>query len=409
MVALVGALACSAPAAEERGAAQASAPAPDPALAERCARAIGHVSALVRGVGEMSPQEAAIVAAIDQASRGRCEGEGLSEAELACILAVDDPRALGALRGCPAIAARRPSWLVLPPSAEELAGIEAAMAPPAGPIRGPVAFTQLVSDGVTTCGLDPAGALACWGSRAILPEGTGFTKIGWGWHLCGLERGAHLRCAPASRGDDLAALPGDALVDFAEGPRHGCGIRAADGGLTCWSEDPEDAIAPPEGAYVEVVAGVGYACARTAAGEVRCFGRGAPGPVPPGRYSALAGGLFAACGLVEGGRVQCWDTSRTHLAGATQRALRALSCGERHCCGAGLDDGALACWGETPTDEAPPTGRFVAVLASYRHSCAVSEGGETICWGENDAGQLGVPRRVGEHAWRSPIPVLPGR
>lgn len=61
-----------------------------------------------------SPGDVATLSHLEQITLPVCKAEGLSEAQRSCILAAKSDADLPALARCPAIAARRPSWLVIP-------------------------------------------------------------------------------------------------------------------------------------------------------------------------------------------------------------------------------------------------------------------------------------------------------
>jgi len=82
----------------------------------RCQQAVPHVIRMAAGNGPISDGERAVIAAAEKASIERCSAEGLSEDQLRCILAVGSPdELLTKLPSCPAIVAKRPSWLTVPP------------------------------------------------------------------------------------------------------------------------------------------------------------------------------------------------------------------------------------------------------------------------------------------------------
>jgi hypothetical protein len=57
--------------------------------------------------------------AIDQIEKltvASCEKEGLSEAQLACIEGMTSFDDMHRITACPAIAAKKPSWLIVPPA-----------------------------------------------------------------------------------------------------------------------------------------------------------------------------------------------------------------------------------------------------------------------------------------------------
>ena len=86
-----------------------------------CARATRHLTLTIAsaGGGAPSPAERTVMEASSSMAAAQCRAEGLTAAQADCILAVGSMEELMALETCPAIAARRPSWLVLPPSAAD--------------------------------------------------------------------------------------------------------------------------------------------------------------------------------------------------------------------------------------------------------------------------------------------------
>jgi hypothetical protein len=83
----------------------------------KCEQAVRHVTfALIPADAESQPgeDERRIMEIATRMAIVKCESEGLSEAQAACILGaktVDDLLALGE---CPAIRDKKPSWLILP-------------------------------------------------------------------------------------------------------------------------------------------------------------------------------------------------------------------------------------------------------------------------------------------------------
>lgn len=85
----------------------------------RCQKAVGHVTRLLTAAEPHSEGERAAMGGIALASLARCEADGLNEEQLQCILSAGTPQALMELGKCPAIAAKQPSWLTLPPALED--------------------------------------------------------------------------------------------------------------------------------------------------------------------------------------------------------------------------------------------------------------------------------------------------
>jgi hypothetical protein len=80
-----------------------------------CQRAVHHVATDLmtpRGLRPPAEEEAEVIRQIETMSVSTCEREGLSAAQLACILAARTAEDFPALLRCPAIAERRPSWLI---------------------------------------------------------------------------------------------------------------------------------------------------------------------------------------------------------------------------------------------------------------------------------------------------------
>lgn len=90
----------------------------------RCEQSVGHMFAVVQAPlangAQLAPMEKAVMEAAVKTSMATCRSEGLSQEQADCILAVKDVPGLATLRSCPAIVAKKPRWLILPPTEEEL-------------------------------------------------------------------------------------------------------------------------------------------------------------------------------------------------------------------------------------------------------------------------------------------------
>lgn len=82
--------------------------------ADRCTRGVEHVFNLTLLVGKPSADEQRAMDAIKQQSLTQCRSEGLSQAQLDCILATKDIASMSNLEDCGAIKAKRPGWLLIP-------------------------------------------------------------------------------------------------------------------------------------------------------------------------------------------------------------------------------------------------------------------------------------------------------
>ncbi|MBC7897014.1 MAG: Ig-like domain-containing protein [Cytophagaceae bacterium] len=131
-------------------------------------------------------------------------------------------------------------------------------------------YAQLTAGAAHTCALTSTGAAWCWG-------------LGNSGQLG--NNAASIQLSPVA-----VQAPGVAFVELAAGAFHTCG-RTAAGAIWCWgqndvgqvgSNNAADALiaVPVQGApppFVELVSGGGHSCARTAAGDVWCWGSNGEG------------------------------------------------------------------------------------------------------------------------------------
>jgi alpha-tubulin suppressor-like RCC1 family protein len=139
-------------------------------------------------------------------------------------------------------------------------------------------------------------------------------------------------------------------------------------------------------AFVEIDAGAGHVCARTARAEVFCWGSNAQGQIgSPGRE--------------ERGRVY----PPRHVSVPGETTVIAIAVGASHSC-ALTRNGALFCWGSdaggqlgsgrnVDVEESPLRSQwrlvFHAISAGGYHTCGLTPDGEVYCWGDNQFGALG--------------------
>lgn len=205
-------------------------------------------------------------------------------------------------------------------------GVDASLTPVPTPVAGDLRARAITAGLDFTCALGSDGAPWCWGSnvdRVLLDD-------------------APMRCG------DVNPLPCSPV------PR-----RVAAGH-----------------AFVDIAAGTGHVCARTAGGEVHCWGADSagqlgPGAGPPpkrvsagttGRFAALASGGVQTCALVEPGMVYCWGRDRLASADlpAPAEGVRRLA-----------------------------VPRATAVTVGGNHACAIATSGAAFCWGDSALGALG--------------------
>ncbi len=268
------------------------------------------------------------------------------------------------------------------------------------------------------CGLGPA---------AVAAVGTG------DYHVCAVSEGGVVRCWGAP---DYGRLGQPGYDDYDD-------VIGDDEPPSDW-----DAVDVATDA-IDVVAAGNHSCVLRAGGQVRCWGANGSGQlgyghtdsigddeppadagdVPlPGPVASLAAGGTHTCAVLEDGGVVCWgnnDSGQLGLGnvdrvgddetvdGTTGRvalpgAAVELAAGSAHTC-ARLEGGDVICWGrqqegqlgtgdvdalgddETLAGVGPIAlgGKAIDIDAYHDHTCAVLEDGGVRCWGSGSSGKLG--------------------
>lgn len=255
------------------------------------------------------------------------------------------------------------------------------------PVDGGHRFTQLVAGTVHACGLDLAGQAWCWGTNRVGSLGGAATDT--------------CQDAPCSR-VPIAAAGALRFVALAAGGEHTCGLTAG-GAAWCWGNN-----------------------------NFGQLGGGVPGNSTPAvavaggqNFARLAAGPNSTCGLEADGTAWCWGRNDFGQIGDGSAADRdvpvrvgggvkftSLALGNQHSCGIATDGGAW-CWGNnlntfgngTQTGGQLGTGNTSASLVPVKvagsvafstlstrrfTTCGVSTAGRAYCWGDNEAGELGL-------------------
>lgn len=301
-------------------------------------------------------------------------------------------------------------------------------------------WAQISTGNTHTCGRTSGGGVTCWGHNHKGQLGNGTTD-------------------PTIR-PGLMAVLGVNAIDIAADGQHTCAVRS-DGTMRCWGsntggqlgngENTEDPT--PRPVYVntltdatQVALGSNHSCALRASGQVSCWGINSQRQVGTGSTASyirspatlpditdavqVSAGNGSACALLSTGTVKCWGSNQYGQVGDGSGVLRAetpvevagltnavqISVGEYFAC-AVRTGGQVVCWGrnnngqlgdgtdsDRPTPVAVPGLTALDVSAGGNHACARRTGtGEVVCWGSNYYGQIG--NGTTDPAWE-PTPVI---
>lgn len=334
-----------------------------------------------------------------------------------------------------------------------------------------------------TCAVTNAGAVKCWGNNDVGQLGnntfsasntpvdviglsSGMTTV-WvgGSHACAISSGGALKCwgnnSFGQLGDGSVAdfdnpgvnpavnvsglISGVLAVDA--GGHHTCAVLNS-GAAKCWgannygqggnganniSPTPVD-VSNLSSGVAEIITGNDHTCARTSAGEVKCWGNNDDGqlgnnsttesnlPVNVTSLSSGGTGVSAggrhSCAVLSTGNVKCWGRGSDGQLGNNNNVQSnvpvyaswlgggqtKISAGESHTC-ALFSTNSVRCWGanntigllgnnsnvasQIPVNVVGMGGYVTSISAGHNHNCAVVLNGGVMCWGDNVYGQLG--------------------
>jgi len=316
-------------------------------------------------------------------------------------------------------------------------GDGAPSATPRGPtpVLGLGAVKSLAAHWQHTCAILADETLACWGNNASGQLGDGTTS---------------------NRSQPTAVAGLTNVVAVATGLSHTCAMFA--GGIRCWGSNSEgqigvgtmDATAPvTQPALVSIVddpvaidAGAQHTCVVRVSGQVYCWGQNSAGQLGDGSMSSIpepvpvsglggaarvATGATFSCATTRDGAVFCWGDDHYGQLGDGHDVVRSLpvtvgvsgdgvAAGGAHTCavsrGSGAD--AFVCWGSDQAGQLGDNGEDDrglpaalkeelvpgAVAAGAQHTCALDAAGALWCWGRGSSGQLGPG-----HLVDTPVPT----
>lgn len=166
---------------------------------------------------------------------------------------------------------------------------------------------------------------------------------------CVLRPDGRVRC---SRGLTELPDPAGTFTDIAVGQDIGCGVRSGSGALACWRTldgAPSVALDPlPEGAFVRVTSdGVlgRNQCALDAEGRLACFGDHVnDGDVPAGSgFVEVALSQVHGCARTDAGQVRCWGFRDACAPSEPDTPIVSLGLGACRSCGVTVP-GDRICW-----------------------------------------------------------------
>jgi len=236
-----------------------------------------------------------------------------------------------------------------------------------------------VNDGVHTCALTATHTALCWGweGEGELGNGRSLTFTG-----------------QPSPQTVLGNLTFDTL---ATGGSHTCGVTTSSAAY-CWGNDALGQVGdsnpqtpPYRPAPVAVVGGLqwsfvagggSHTCALTPDGTAYCWGGNDVGQIGDG---SIGGVVLSPTPVQTGLRF-------TDVASAESTNCAVTTAGESYCWG---DNTAGQVGDSTTSNRSVPTRTQTAVLfakatVGWRHACAITASGDGYCWGANDQGQLGT-------------------
>ena len=304
------------------------------------------------------------------------------------------------------------------------------MAP--APVSGLSSGVEAVATGAShSCAVAAGGAALCWGSNSYGQLGDGTTVDRWTpTAVNGLSSG---------------------VLAIAAGSYHTCALIAG-GAMQCWGRNNSGqlgdnttadhllpaAVSGLSSGVAAIAAGYLHSCAVTTAGAAKCWGDNQSGQIGDWTYNtrkvptdvyglatgiaAIAAGRYHTCAQTTGGGALCWGynyygqlgdgmtTTQTRPVAVSGLAagVAALTVGGSRTC-ARTTGGAALCWGDnywggigdgTTTNRPAPAAVLglesgvASLTTGDAHTCAVTTGGAALCWGGNNAGQLGTGARV---------------
>jgi len=302
--------------------------------------------------------------------------------------------------------------------------------------------TMITAGESHTCAVTSAGAVLCWGSNEYGQLGDGDTTntttpvpvVGLSSGVVSIAAGEESTCALIDTGavwcwgynatgqlvngtvtqssipvevlDTTGNAPLSGVVAITAGQYHACAVTNV-GAALCWGDNSKSelgngteavsnipvAVSGLSSSVATISAGSYFTCAVTTAGEALCWGQGSSGQLGNGN---AANSATPAAVLDTTGNAPLNDV--VAISSGSEDACALTSGGTVLCWGANnagqLGNGAAGPQSNIPVEvlnstENAPLSDVSAIAVGQSHTCVVTSAGAALCWGDNSESELG--------------------
>lgn len=252
------------------------------------------------------------------------------------------------------------------------------------PVETELRFSAISAANSFTCALTIEGIPYCWGLNSDGVYGAG--------NVTNVDHRVTRISAPTR------------FVELSSSGSQTC-ARSAEGQVFCWGEGLSAQATSLElpGKAVGVSRGWGHTCALLSTGDAYCWGENSSGEIGVGpvdsiheveapthvarelRFRSLVAGFSGTCGITAQQELFCWGSQSALGSHAKDKCFH-------------IDAFSGCTW----TPARAPFVSVSSVTLGFLHACAVTEAGVAYCWGHNYAGELGRGNRRGSE---TPVPI----